>query len=99
MHYGNIESRGLLYNRTGVLFSETREMKGRLGNKGQGNNGTRRVGSKVTKHDIFHSEIHYNTTNQRPQKEPSVGGRGVEAATAGLHSRLEGGVLKRWLLV
>ena len=36
--------------------------------RGQENDGTRQVDSKVTKRDIFHSKIYYNTTNQRPQR-------------------------------
>lgn len=50
------------------------------------------MGSKVTKHDIFHSEIYYNTTTGGPRKEPGGGGMGGEggrsSATAGLHCRL-----------
>lgn len=36
------------------------------------------MGSKVTKRDIFHSEIYYNTSNQRPQRVPAGGGEGLQ---------------------
>lgn len=39
------------------------------------------MGSKVTKHDVFHSEIYYNTTTRGPRKEP--GGGGVRGRGAG----------------
>lgn len=57
-----------------VYCSQKREIKGCSGEGQWGDNGARQVGSKVTKRDIFHSEIYYNTTNQRPQRAQAGGG-------------------------
>lgn len=57
-----------------------------LGNRDGGKQRDQAVGSKVTKHDVFHSEIYYNTTNQRPQRAWARAGgfaeAGVPPATA-----------------
>lgn len=45
----------------GVLFPET-EIRGRSGIGLGGRQWDQAVGSKVTKRDVFHSEIYYNTT-------------------------------------
>ena len=61
-HYGNIESQGLLYNNEwAYCFQKQRDQRA-LRNWAGGKTMDQAVGSKVTKRDVFHSEIYYNTT-------------------------------------
>lgn len=46
----------------GVLFPETERSEGAQESGWGGRQWDQAVGSKVTKRDVFHSEIYYNTT-------------------------------------
>lgn len=69
----------------GGFFSETRTQ--RALRRGTGDDRTRRVGSKVTKRDIFHSEIYYNTIDQRPVGQTGGGLVGAREAQPQSNSR------------
>lgn len=64
----------------GVLFPETERSEGaQESGWGGGRQWDQAVGSKVTKRDVFHSEIYYNTT-----EAPEGGGWGHGSAEAGV---------------
>lgn len=63
----------------GRTVSRNREIGGRSGIGLGGRQWDQAVGSKVTKRDVFHSEIYYNTT-----EAPEGGGWGQGSAEAGV---------------